>query len=203
MYISSRSVSAAARSPMQQSARFDPQAGFSLVEVSIVMAIVLLLAIIAIPTVQAYVIEGKVPKVGEEIARFMLHTRVNATGAPAAPYDGIGTDHLANMMRDSSVFSVTGSSTAAVVYHGLGGKGEVTVTESAAGAAFAVTLSDVNHAACPSLASVLQRVSDVIELTPGSGSSVVLKDATTPYSALATESHCAQGDDNTFVFTAS
>src|SRR5690606_35469467 len=36
------------------------QAGFSLVEVSLVMAIVLLLAIIAIPTVSAYVIVSKV-----------------------------------------------------------------------------------------------------------------------------------------------
>ena len=179
------------------------QKGFSLVEVSIVMAIVLLLAIIAIPTVQAYVVEGKVPKVGEEIARFMLHTRVNATGAPAAPYDGIATENLANMMRDSSVFSISGTGAAAVVYHGLGRNGAVSVSSANSGAAFSVTLSDVNHAACPALASVLQRVSDVIELTAGGGSSVVLKNANTPYSALETESRCSQGDENTFVFTAS
>mgnify|MGYP001401633191 FL=1 len=179
------------------------QAGFSLVEVSIVMAIVLLLAIIAIPTVQAYVIEGKVPKVGEEVARFILHTRVNATGAPAAPYDGIATENLANMLRDSSVLSISGTGTSAVVYHGLGRNGEVTVSDTDAGAAFMVTLSDVNHAACPALASVLQRVSDVIQLKPGSAAAIVLKDATTAYSALETESRCSQGDDNTFIFTAS
>ena len=46
---------------MQEAAR--RQAGFSLVEISIVMAIVLLLSIIAIPTVKTYVIESKVPKV--------------------------------------------------------------------------------------------------------------------------------------------
>ena len=184
-------------------ARHAKQEGFSLVEVSIVMAIVLLLAIIAIPTVQAYVIEGKVPKVGEEIARFILHTRVNATGAPAAPYDGIDTENLANMMRDSSVFSISGTGASAVVYHGLGRNGAVNVASASSGSAFSVTLTGVNHAACPALASVLQRVTDVIELTAGGGSSVVLKNGSTPYSALETESRCTQGDENTFVFTAS
>lgn len=177
------------------------QGGFSLVEVSIVMAIVLLLAIIAIPTVSAYVIESKVPKVGEELSRFILHTRVNASNGTSTPYDGIGTAHLANMVRGSSIFSISGDAAAPVIRHGLGSGGEVQVAPAGAGAAFTITLSGVNHAACPAIASVMQRVSEEISLAPQSGSAAVVKDAATLYSALETESRCSPGDGNTFVFT--
>ena len=192
------------QAPLHACARHTPgQAGFSLVEVSIVMAIVLLLAIIAIPTVGAYVIESKVPRVGEELARFILHTKVNASNGAPAPYDGIGNSNLANMVRGSSIFSISGSESAPTVRHGLGSDGEVSVAEADAGAAFTITLSKVNHAACPSIASVMQRVSDEIVLTPQGGASVVVKDADTRYSALEAESRCSQGDGNTFVFTVS
>lgn len=179
------------------------QAGFSLVEVSIVMAIVLLLAIIAIPAVSAYVIESKVPKVGEELARFVLHTKVNASSASSTPYEGIGNTNLANMVRDSSIFSIGGTQLAPTVRHGLGSAGQVSIAAAEAGAAFTITLSNVNHAACPSIASVMQRVADTITLTSGGGAAAVIKDADTAYSALDTESRCGQGDGNTFVFTAS
>ncbi len=196
MYIRRISREAVRRVRLPQS-----QAGFSLVEVSIVMAIVLLLAIIAIPTVSAYVVESKVPKVGEELARFILHTRVNASSATATPYEGIGTPHLANMVRGSSIFSISGEAAAPTIRHGLGSGGEVRVAPVDSGAAFAITLTAVNHAACPSIASVMQRVSEEISLTPDSGSAVIVKDATTHYSALETESRCSAGDGNTFVFT--
>jgi len=165
------------------------------------MAIILLLAIIAIPRVQAYVVQSKVPKVGEELARFILHTRVNASGGVSPPYQGIATTNLANMLAESSVFTIGGSAAAPTVLHGLGTDGVVTVAEADAGESFSITLSQVNHAACPSLASILQRVSDSIVLTPEGGGSAVIKDATTAYSALDTEMRCAQGDGNTFVFT--
>ena len=179
------------------------QAGFSLVEVSIVMAIVLLLAIIAIPTVRTYVIESKVPRVGEELARFILHTKINASNGSTMPYEGIANTNLANMLRDSGIFSVTGTTAAPTVRHGLGSDGEVTVAQAEAGAAFSITLSKVNHAACPAIASVLQRLSDRIVLTPQGGSAAVIKDDSTHYSALETEMRCSQGDGNTFVFTVS
>lgn len=176
------------------------QGGFSLVEVSIVMAIVLLLAIIAIPTVNTYVIESKVPKVGEELARFILHARVNASGASATPYDGIGTPQLANMVRGSGLFSISGEAAAPTIRHGLGSTGEVRVASVDAGAAFTITLTGVHHAACPAIASVLQRVSEEITLTPDGGGAVVVKDAAKHYSALETEAKCSSGDGNTFLF---
>lgn len=183
--------------------RNQAQAGFSLVEVSIVMAIVLLLSIIAIPTIRTYVIESKVPKVGEELARFILHTKINASGGSATPYDGISTSNLAGMMRDSGIISISGSESSPTVRHGLGVDGEISVAHEGAGAAFSITLSKVHHAACPSIASVLQRLSDSIVLTPEGGSATVIKDADTHYSALEAESLCAQGDRNQFVFTVS
>lgn len=179
------------------------QRGFSLVEVSIVTAIVLLLAIIGIPAIGSYVVENKVPKVGEELARFILQAKVNAPNGTSLPYAAIETNHFASLARDSSVFSVTGADASTRVFHGLGTDGEVTVQPVTSGSAFSIALSRVHHAACPSLASILQRVSDSITLTPDGSGSVVVKDAVTPYSALAVETRCARGDANDFLFTIS
>lgn len=187
-------------------AQFRPlsrERGFSLIEVSIVTAIVLLLAIISIPAIGSYIIENKVPKVGEELARFVVQTKVNAPNGSSALYTGINTDSFAHMLRDSSVFSVTGTEPGSKVLHGLGSEGEVLVDAVGAGAAFTITLSNVNNAACPSIASVMQRVSDVITVAALGQSAEIVKDGTTRYSALTTESKCAKGDVNTFVFTAS
>lgn len=175
-----------------------PQKGFSLVEVSIVTAIILLLAIIGIPAVGSYVIENKVPKVGEALSRFVLQTKVNAANGSSEPYSTIATSNFANLVRDSSVFSVSGVDASTKVLHGLGKAGEVTVGPVDMGAGFAITLTNVNHVACPAIASVLQRVSDSIKVED-----TVIKDSGTVYSALATEALCARGDVNTFVFTAS
>lgn len=178
------------------------QQGLSLIEVSIVTAIVLLLAIIGVPAIGAYVVENKVPKVGEEIARFILQTKVNASNATAAPYQGIDTANFANLVRDSSIFAVSGEGSTLKVLHGLGGEGQVSVAAEEAGASFSITLSKVHNAACPSIASILQRVSDSMTVAPGGQGATVIKSDTVLYSALAAESRCAKGDVNTFVFTA-
>jgi hypothetical protein len=141
--------------------------------------------------------------VGEELARFILQTKVNASNGSASPYAGIDTGNFANLVRDSSIFSVSGADASIKVLHGLGTEGEVTVTEALAGAGFAITLSNVNNAACPSIASVMQRVADSITVAPDGQAASTIKDATTHYSALTTESRCGQGDVNTFVFTVS
>ncbi|CAM5411457.1 type 4 pilus major pilin [Eoetvoesiella caeni] len=179
------------------------QRGFSLIEVSIVTAIVLLLAIISIPAIGGYVIENKVPKVGEELARFILQTKVNAPNGSATPYADIDTRHFAKLVRDSSIFSVSGTDTATRVLHGLGGNGEVLVAPAESGTAFSITLSGVNNVACPSIASIMQRVSESITIAAEGQAAAVVKDPATPYSALTAEAQCAQGDVNTFVFQSS
>ena len=173
------------------------QQGFSLIEVSIVTAIVLLIAVISIPAIGGYVMENKVPKVGQELVRFVMHTRVNAGPAGDPPYVAIGTANLASMVADSTVLTRAGDGS---VLHGLGGGGTVEVEPTDAGAGFLLRLLRVNHAACPSIASVLQRVADRITVSADGGAARTVKDETTPYSALSAEGVCARGDTNQFVF---
>ncbi|MDH1179884.1 prepilin-type N-terminal cleavage/methylation domain-containing protein [Achromobacter mucicolens] len=191
------------------------QQGFSLMEVSIVTAIVLLIAIVGIPAIGGYVIENKVPKVGEELQRFVASMKINAQGGGVTPYTGLDTGALANALRDSTVLSVQGMGAAASVAHGLGGSGTsgsgvvqvepASVDGAGMGSAFTLTLTNVSHAACPALASVLQRVSEIISISGSSGAKVV-KDSiatpATPYRAAQAQAQCSQGDVNTFVFTA-
>ncbi|MDQ2147191.1 type 4 pilus major pilin [Alcaligenaceae bacterium C4P045] len=189
------------------------QSGFSLIEVSIVTAIVLLIAIVGIPAIGNYVIENKVPKVGEALQRFVARTKANAQGIGTAPYAGMGTGVLANAMRDSSVVSVSGDGDSAIVAHNLGGNGTsgngtITLAPSAVaggalGSGFTLTLDHVSHAACPGIASVMQRMAEIIRVG-GSGGDTVVKDATLQppmvYNAALADARCARGDVNTFSF---
>jgi prepilin-type N-terminal cleavage/methylation domain-containing protein len=185
-------------STQSRAARRRPgQAGFSLVEVSIVTAIVLLIAVIGIPAIGGYVMENKVPKVGQELARFVMHVRVNAGTAADAPYENVGTANLAAMVADSTVLTLSNDG---AVLHGLGSGGTVEVESADAGAAFLLRLKKVNHVACPSIASVLQRVAGRITVEAGSGAARTVKDEDTTYNALSVESACARGDVNQFVF---
>lgn len=179
------------------------QRGFSLIEMSVVTAIVLLLAIMAIPAVGSYVLENRVPKVGEALARFIIQTRVVASGGAATPYSGISTGNLASMVSQSGAFTVSGTGASATVKHGLGADGVASVAEADLGAGFTVTLSNVNHVACPGIASMIQRVADSVQITPESGAATVVKSASVAFSAMAAEAACAEGDVNTFTLTAS
>ncbi|WP_322998623.1 type 4 pilus major pilin [Castellaniella sp.] len=173
------------------------QRGFSLIEVSIVTAIVLLIAVIGIPAIGGYVLENKVPKVGQELARFVMHTRINAGTSGDPPYAEIGTTNLVSMVADSTVLT---RATDGTILHGLGGGGTIEVEPDEAGAGFLLRLLRVNHVACPSIASVLQRVAERITVSADGGAARTVKDDATPYSALAAESACTKGDANQFVF---
>lgn len=179
------------------------QRGFSLVEVSVVMAIILLMAIIGVPVINNFVVESKVPKVGEQLARFVLQAKVNALSGSPTPYRGINTSSLANSVMGSSIFTVSGREDAPRVLHGLGANGEISVVEQAGGGAFSITLTRVSQAACPSIASVMQRVADTIVMGADGRSMSVVKDGTVQYSAQSAKSRCARGDVNTVVFTMS
>jgi len=182
------------------------QAGFSLIEISIVAVILLIAAVIGIPAINGYIIENKVPHVGRELQRFIAGARTTAEGLGATPYTGIGTPQLINAMRTSSVLSVTGTGTNARVLHSIGASdGDVTVapgTLTTAGDAMTITVNKVNSAACPGLATVMQKVSESITINgtsvkaPGTGGTVGA------YNANSAQAACTSGDTNTFVFVA-
>jgi len=189
------------------------QKGFSLIEISIVTTIMMLLAIVGIPAIQGYVVESKVPRVAEELQRFVARLKVTTNGFGASPYSGVDTRVLANALRGSSVVAVSGEGSSASVAHGLGGpgvsgRGVVRVTPYALsgapiGSAFLLTLNDVNHAACPGLASILQRIAEVVTIS-GAGGPVMVKNSlnqpVAAYDPLLADAQCLSGDRNVFEF---
>lgn len=200
--------------PGQCSQGWVAQRGFSLIEISIVTTLMMLIAIIGIPAIQGYVIENKVPRVAEEMQRFVARMKANTNGFGATPYLGIDSGALANALRSSSVVSVAGFGARASVAHGLGGTGHSgrgvisvepqAVPGASSGSAFSLTLNDVNQAACPALASILQRLAEVVTIAGASGP-IMVKNALTepnmPYNPMLADAQCVSGDRNTFVFT--
>lgn len=189
------------------------QKGFSLIEISIVTTIMMLLAIVGIPAIQGYVVESKVPRVAEELQRFVARLKVTTNGFGASPYAGVDTRVLANALRGSSVVAVSGEGASASVAHGLGGpgvsgRGVVRVAPYALsgapiGSAFLLTLNDVNHAACPGLASILQRIAEVVTISGAGGPVMVKNTAHQPaaaYDPLLADAQCLSGDRNVFEF---
>jgi hypothetical protein len=194
--------------------RLRAQQGFSLIEISIVTTLMMLIAIIGIPAIQGYVIENKVPRVAEEMQRFVARMKANTNGFGASPYLGLDSGALANALRTSSVVAVTGFGARANVAHGLGGTGHSgrgvisvepqTVPGASSGSAFSLTLNDVNQAACPALASILQRLAEVVTIAGASGPIMVKNSLTEPhmpYNPMLADAQCISGDRNTFVFT--
>ncbi len=200
--------------PRQRRQGWVAQRGFSLIEISIVTTLMMLIAIIGIPAIQGYVIENKVPRVAEEMQRFVARMKANTNGFGATPYLGIDSGALANALRTSSVVSVAGFGARASVAHGLGGTGHSgrgvisvepqAVPGASSGSAFSLTLNDVNQAACPALASILQRLAEVVTIAGASGP-IMVKNALTepnmPYNPMLADAQCVSGDRNTFVFT--
>jgi len=189
------------------------EAGFSLVEVSIVTALMVILAIIGVPALQAYVIESKVPKVAADMQRFVSRMKVAALGGGLAPYASVDQRALINGMRSASVVAVQGEGQKADVAHGLGGQGRgdngtITISPEVVpgmseGSAFRLTLTHVNHAACPMLVTAMQRMASVITVADHGASVPVKNDFLVPgltYQPVLADAQCARGDNNQFVF---
>lgn len=189
------------------------ESGFSLVEVSIVTALMIILAIIGIPALQDYVIENKVPKVGADLQRFVARMKVAALGGGNAPYENVDQRVLVNGLRGGAAVAVRGEGQGAIVVHGLGGQGgpghgEIRISPESGldlpfGSAFSLTLDHVNHAACPLIASTMQRMASVVKVS-GRASEVEVKNmfASPPrtYQPLLADAQCERGDNNRFVF---
>ncbi|KCB30310.1 type 4 pilus major pilin [Bordetella hinzii] len=179
--------------------------GFSLIEISVVAAVLLIVAVIGVPAIEAYVVESRVPKLAEALQRFVVRARIAGMGG-SAPYAGMDTAFLAEAMRESGVLSVSGQGAAATVRHGLG-EGGITMASGsrpgeAAGSAFTLTLDRVHAAACPGLAAAMQGLASRVSVQ-GKGEAVLVKNAEASpvlaYDGSRASAQCAAR--NTFVFT--
>ncbi|MEZ2721579.1 Tfp pilus assembly protein FimT/FimU [Paenalcaligenes hominis] len=168
------------------------QAGLSLIEISVVSAIILLIAIVSIPAINGFIVESRVPKVGEGIARFVMNHSVNTPLYETQPYDGVDNELFAQQLESAGVFNIIGSGAGVQILHGLGKDGTVEIT---GGQELKITLNKVSHAACPGLSSVLQRIANTISV----GAEVV-KSESKIYNATHAQKQCERGDSNTFEF---
>ncbi|MBU4610291.1 type II secretion system protein [Achromobacter sp. GG226] len=192
-----------------QSLRLRKQAGFSLVEVGVVTVILIIVAIIGLPAINGFVIENRAPKVAGELQRFVARTKASAEGGGPTPFANINNaNNLVKALRTSSV--VKANEDTSVIAHRLGGQGSgtngvltvapATLAGGGAGSAFALTLTNVNEAACPSLASIMQQMSDQMSINGTVVKALGTNNEAGAYNAVAAEEQCVAGDNNTFVF---
>lgn len=184
---------------VQGSAQRAQQKGLSLVEISVVTVIILLVAVLAIPVIQGYLVENRVPKVGEALANFVLRQHLNAHAHGAPQYAGMNQGHFALQNASSPVFTYEGVGGQPTIRHGLGNNGELSIAELEGGRALELRLTGVHHAACPSLATVMNRVVDEIHVGE-QGQLVEVKSPQRDYSAFYAQQQCTEGEKNEFRF---
>lgn len=179
------------------------QKGFTIIELITVLGIISILAIVGLFAIPPFIIDGKVEPAGKELQRAFQRSKINAEGAGATPYAAVTTAQFANMLRNgASVFTVTGTGTGSAVTHSLRalGSGALTVapaTFTTAGDAQAITLTNVNSAACPNLAAVMQKSAPRISIN---GTVVQNLNTGVAYNGLTASTQCALQDGNTFLF---
>lgn len=179
------------------------QAGFTLVELLVVAAIIAILTIAALPQIQSYIVSGKVGPANNEFQRGLTRMKINAEGNGTTPYSGVTTAVFANTMRDGSVFTVAGTGNGATIKHGLvaSGAGVVDVapgTIVTAGDSFVVTLNGTNRGACPDFVATVQKSAALMSIN---GTSVKALGGKYDGAAATNACNSTNADDNVFVFT--
>ena len=177
------------------------QGGFTLLELTAVIAIIAILAIASLIALPPLVISGKVGPAATEMLRGMQKMKINSEGAGPTPFTAASTSSFANLMRNGSTFTVAGTGTAATLDASLRLLGSAATTVAPAtltslGDSYAITMTNVSDAACPQLAASVQRGAEVITIN---GTSV--KAAGGNYNGAAAADACTLLDTNTFVFT--
>ncbi|KNE27075.1 type II secretion system protein [Achromobacter spanius] len=183
------------------------QGGYTIVEVIAVIAIIGFLVIISMPAIKGIFVQARVGPASAELQRFMTATRLLGEGDSVTPYAAISNaSNLAPAMSESSVFKVNG----ATVAHRLGGSGAgsngtitigpVALGGGAAGSGFGLTLTNVNHRACPGLATTLNSVSETISVNGTAAKTLGTNNEPGSFNAVTAQDLCVKGDNNTFVF---
>jgi prepilin-type N-terminal cleavage/methylation domain-containing protein len=183
------------------------QHGFTLIEVALAITLVLIIGIASFPAVKGFIIQGRVPAAAGELQRFMSTTRVLGESDSVTPYAALGNaENLAPSLRDSTVFKVNGSTVAhRLGGSGVGSNGTITIAPAAlgggaVGSAFSLTLTSVNHKACPVLASTLNGISEMMSVNGTAAKTLGANNEAGSFNPVTAQNLCVNGDNNTFVF---
>lgn len=190
-------------------AKLESQRGDALVNLGVALMLIILLAIMGMPAIKGWVIEGRTPEVAGEMQRLMARLNVMGETGTAAPYANIANEtNLIPALRGSSVVRV--DEDANTIAHRLGGRGNGTngtivlapaqYESYGMGSAYQLTFTNVHDKACPTLASILSQMAERITINGN-----VVKDnresaIDTTYNAIDAQTHCEDGEENTFVF---
>lgn len=187
---------------MKFTSRQKDQRGFSLVELTIYLVIAAVLALLAVPRIRTFLIEGSIRSTGDDIVSSIARIRSNAEGTGTSPYANITSSTLANALRGRSVaLSVDGTGNAATTVHKLGATGAQVTLQPAglvvAGDSFFMTFASANAAACPGLTSLLQNNAETAAIN-----GVIVKEIARnlAYNGQAAQDACLPDDTNSFVF---
>jgi len=182
------------------------QAGFTIVELLVVLAIIGVLAVIGVPAARGIIIGGKMEPTASDVNKVVAKMRANFAGQGGTPYTNLGnaasaTAVFANTARGmASALTVSGAGAASTVEHDIGATGSAIAVAQAtittAGDSFSVTLPTVNDSACPGLAAQLARSAEVIDIN---GTNV--KAAGAVFNGGTAQNACTAGDTNSFTFT--